>query len=482
MSRPFDDIAPWPPVRYTRPLNDDFASAFDGYVEMFQLVWRNSAGYDLEGWQITLIRSVLELYPEGHPRAGQLRYRQVVISLGRQNGKTEIAAALGLWALLVKATALVIGIASSVDQARLVYDRTMHAIRSTPQLARKFKALTTTRGIRSLSGGKYEMKAAKSGALQGIPIDLGLVDELHILAAALWNDLVNGTGGRPNCLVAGITTAGDDDSELLLHLYEQGDAAIAAGDASRMGFFLWEAPEARMPEDDETLGRYLAYANPAVAEGRVDLDNVIADVRSMPAPDAIRYRLNRFVASLNAFIPVEAWRDGFTAERMHDGLRPVFTFGMTQDMSYATIAATYKLPDETIFCDMVASIANPTWSQLADVAQRLTKHAPVTFGMGAPMKPLAAELEIRGIPCKVLTYGEFLSASALFYAKVTQGLLKHPGHPLMSVQIPRTVRKNVGEQFRISFEESSIEIDSVIAHVIGVHLAETSRQVPMQIF
>lgn len=120
MTQPFADIPPWPPTRYTPPLSPDFPSAFDGYISMIQYVWRTAFGFELEPWQVQLLRAVLEIYPPDHPLAGRLRWVQAVISLGRQNGKTELAAALGLWALLMRTAPTVVGIASSVDQAKLI--------------------------------------------------------------------------------------------------------------------------------------------------------------------------------------------------------------------------------------------------------------------------------------------------------------------------------------------------------------------------
>lgn len=483
MIPPFSDIRAWPPVRYTPPLSPDYASAFDPFRELFLLVWRNYAGYELENWQIELIRAALELYPEGHARAGQLRWITVVISLARQNGKTEIAAALGLWALLVKKAALVIGLATSAEQARLIYDRTMGAIKSTPQLRKVFRALTETRGIRTVTGGKYEIKAAKSDALQGLPLDLGLVDELHIMAQTLWTDLVNGLGGRPNCLVAGVTTAGDDNSALLLHLYKLGEEAIAAGEISRMGFFVWEAPESRIPEDDDTLGRYLAYANPGVACGRVDLENTISAVRGMPPADAIRYRLNRFTSAVNTFLSLDTWTLGETRDPFPAGVRPVFVIERTPDWGYGSISVFGKTPEGRIYCDLVASFVKPSLSQLANVCVKLNRHNPRSFAMdGYMLKDLGRELERRGLPVTIGTQADALNGSALLYAKVTQRKILHPGHELLRQQIPRAVRKNIGEGFRVSRAGSGVEIDAVMGLVLGVQLTETLPELETQIF
>lgn len=483
MTPTFEDIAPWPPARWTPPLSPDFPSAFDGYAALFRVVWRKAFGYELEAWQENAIRHVLELYPPGHPRAGQLRFRQVVISLARQNGKTEIAAAIGLWALLMKARPSVVGIASNADQAKLIYKRTKAAIRATPQLASRFGALTETRGIKTRDGGSYEVKPSKSAAIQGIPVDIGLVDELHVLLKALWFDLVNGLGGRPNCLVVGITTAGDSGSELLLHLYDEGAKAIAAGDAARFGFYVWEALEAAVPEDDTELARELARANPSIASGRRDVEIDLPEVRSMPPQDAIRYRLNRFVDQVSTFITGDAWAANWSPEPFPD-VQPIFTVDRTPDWGYATISVFGKLPDGRIFCDVAASIVKPTLSQLVELCVQLHQaHDALTFGMDSfTLRDLGKELELRGLPVTLTGHADVVNGSALLYAKISRQQLAHPGHELLARQIPVTKRKDSGEGFKISRQESSVAIDAVMSHVIGVQLAETLGTADLQIF
>jgi phage terminase large subunit-like protein len=481
---PYPEIPAWPPARWTPPLTADFPSAFDGYRHVLREIWRAAFGYTLEPWQESAVRHALELFPAGHPRAGQLRFRQVVISLGRQNGKTEIAAAVGLFALLMKASPSVVGVATSAEQARLVYKRTMRAIRGTPQLAARFKALTETRGIQTKDGGQYEIKAAKSAALQGIPIDVGLVDELHILATALWFDLVNGLGGRPNCLVLGITTAGDDGSELLLHLYGQGAEAIEAGDAARFGFYCWESDAAEISDDDDELGQELARANPSIASGRVDLSNAMTEARSLPPQTAVRYRLNRFVQAVSAFISAEMWRDNFVRDDFPAGVAPIFTVDRTPDWSAATISAFGKRADGRIYCDVVASLVRPTQQQLVELCLQLhTAHQPATIGMdGFTLRDLGRELELRGVPVSLAGMADVMNGSALFYAKLQQGQLAHPGHDLLARQIPLTKRKESDGGFKISRQASSSSIDGVMSHVIGVQLTENHRSSTLQMF
>ena len=477
------------PARFTPALSEDFPSAADWVLPILQVAWKTADNpeFALEDWQVELLRRTLEEYPEGHPRAGELRYRQVVISMGRQNGKSTIAAAYGLWGLLRAPGQLVIGIASSADQARIVYDRTMHVIRSNKSLAALFDRLTDTRGIKSKDGGKYEIKASQSlGALQGLSVSLGICDELHILRSSAWFDLVNGTGGRSNGLVIGITTAGDDNSELLKTLYANGEKALAGDeDFERFGFFVWEAPEAVVPQSNSELADSLRAANPSIASGRIDLENVLGDIKAMPEPDVIRYRLNRFVQSTNSFITASAWAKcerPFGSQFPKDG-RVVFAVDRTPDWAFATITVAYKDPEDITHTEVVASLVKPNLSQLVNTVQLLTKHSPAAVIVdGYALRDLGKELQRRGVPTVITTMGDVLNASSLFYAKIMQQKISHAGDPLLSVQLPRTVRKNVGEQFRISRQDSSVEIDAVIATMLAVWGSETRLETSLQVF
>lgn len=453
-------IAPWPPTRFTEPLSAEHDSLFARYQAAFRIAWQMAFGYTLETWQEALLHAVTELRPDG-----RLRFRQVLVSMGRQNGKTEIGAALALLWLLWKADALVIGIASSAEQARLVYERVSKVIGRNAAFARRFDRLTDTRGLSTKSGGRYELKASKSAALQGLPIDLGVVDEVHLLKAALWNDLVNGTGDRPDCLVAGITTAGDDDSELLKHLY--------AVEAETFGRFIWEAPEATVPGDDDVLGAYLRAANPAIASGRRDVEVAVADARTQPPADVVRYRMNRFTAAKAAFIPADVWQAAQRAEtEAFPDARPVVAIDRSPDWGAATLTVSAKV-DGITWTEVACSMVRPTMDRLVHACMAMAKHSPTLFIMdGYALRDLGQELIKRGLNVRIATQGDVVTASSLFYAKTIQRKLRHTGDLTLANQVPRTVRKNVGESFRISRADSSTEIDAVMATALGVLGAE----------
>ncbi|EQM78204.1 terminase large subunit domain-containing protein [Microbacterium maritypicum] len=469
------------PARFTAPLSPDFPSLWDRYEKIIQIVWRVAFGYTLEPWQCWLLRHALEVYPKSHELAGKLRYRQVVVSIPRQSGKTEIAAALGLVALLREAKPLVIGIASTAQQASLVYNRTMEAINGNPSMKKKFDKLTEGRGIRSTTGGRYEIRAAKGSTLQGLPVSTGIVDEVHVLKSELWTALLKGMGGRHNTILVGITTAGAyEDSELLVNLYANGEKAMAGDpDFEQFGFFAWEAPESRVPTDRDELLEFLYACQPALASGRKSERAVLADLAGTPEPDVLRYDLNRFTASSNPYMPADRW---MSCQRGEGYIWPaegplVFTFDQTPEDGYATVTAHRKTPDGRIHTELVAWLVHPTTEQLIRLAEKLWAHGPVMYaGDGYKLRPFLMELKKRNYPVWIGTATDAVNSASFLYSKVMQKGLVHGGEPLLSVQMPRAVRKQKGDVYRIDKTSSSVEIDAVIATALGAYVVEQQQE------
>jgi len=467
------------PTRYTPALTDVFESSIDKLLPAIELAWSVATpGFKFDDWQIELMRRITEVLP-----SGELRWRSVLVSMSRQNGKSEIVGGLSAWAILREPGTYNVGVASTAEQARLVYDRLQRVIASNPAWTRRMSKLTETRGIKTLDGSRYEIKASNANTLQGIPVSVGIVDEVHLVEAKVWDALSSGTGSRKNSLLIGITTAGDENSELLTRLYANAEKAIA-GDLERFGAWIWEASDAVVPEDDDELLELLMEANPALQSGRIDPKLLLDDVRALPSDDIIRYRLNRFIQSgKKTFIPAELWQK---CERSFDSEMPrgdvVFAIDRTPDWEHATIAAAVKV-DDVIYTELVASINKPTLEQLLYICGQLMSHSPRSIIVdGYTLRDLYKELKTRGYPAETATLGDIVNASSMFYARLARRTLVHAGDPLLSIQVPRTVRKMIGEGFRVSRRDSAVEIDAVMATLLATFGADTLREQTLQVF
>jgi phage terminase large subunit-like protein len=469
----------WSPTLMTQPLSEDFITDGDKLLEVIDLAWQSpeDSEFTLDLWQRDLIRRVLERYPDNHPKyPGQLRYRQVVISMGRQNGKSVLGAVFALYALLLHtAGPEVVSVASTVPQANIIYDRVKYVIANNPALLKRFKT-TGTRGIKAKDENKpatYYVKSGKEDSLQGVTISMCLFDEIHICKPQTWNAVVFGTSARRDGMVLGITTAGDSKSDLLKRLYVTGRAAATGEDDAdeRFGFFLWEAPE----HLDVTDPAALVAANPSIACGRMDVDQEINAIRNMPEPQARRYRLNQFVSSESSWLPQSLWNALETAPLPHTN-DVVFAVDRSENWSAATVTAAVRHQGK-VYTTVVASVPNPSLDWLEEICADLwDRFGGMGFVMeAAVLKPLNDRLRDRGIKSEYFTQGQFANVSATVYSLISNGLVVHSADALLRSQVPKGVAKNLGEGWRISRKDSVGDVDALLATVMSIYAAEVMK-------
>ncbi|WP_248579893.1 terminase large subunit [Nocardioides sp. InS609-2] len=517
---PDADLVPvgdWHPARYTPSLtgDEDFTTEGDRLLAISGEHWRSpeTLRFLLDIWQAWLIRHVLETYPPDWPvekLRGRLRYRQVVISIARQNGKSIIAALLALFLIAMHVRGpRVVGMASVEEQAKIVYDRLRYAIEANPALLRELRP-TETRGIHKrayphprglslaemkrrdrgaagLGNGLYQILPPNEETAQGHPVSGGLYDELHLGILALWDAIVKGQTAQPNAILLGITTAGDDDSELLIRLYQEGEVALDGGD-ERFGFFVWEGA------DDELTEANVIAANPAIACGRIDLDVVMADARKLwPAgrdkrgvtgrDRVIRYTLNRFVVgSADSWASIAAWNDTASEDEIEHASERVYSLDRSGGWEWATIKATSN-SDGIINTEIVAVLPDPDHDRLVAACRLLAARGPCAFALDrVTLAAVGATLKEDGRDVWALTASEMQAAAVTTAATIARRALRHPGDALTRAQMPKAKRRNTPEGWRISRTLSPSDIDAVIATVMGVYVASVRPSNSQQLF
>lgn len=474
------------PARWTKPLTPDFESDADRLLKVVALAYRdmdNPDGLQLDEWQSWLLRHLLERYPADWPDqslAGRLRYRACVVSIPRQSGKSLIGALLGLWGVAMR-TGQTLSLASSAEQARIIYDRVLATIQGNPTLLARFKKTTERRGIISSDGlARYDIKPAKESALQGIRVDTVLADELHLWKKGMWTAVIQGTAASPDGIIIGITTAGDATSETLLDLYKQGDRAVNGDPAlERFGFFVWEAPEGCAVD-----GEAILKSNPAVECGRIPLDRVLGDLATIPEHEARRYRLNQFISGTS-----ESWLPGEVFHRnaghgIDDITGSVLSVDMTTKLDHATIVAAKKVGDK-VQTEIVASVVNPTESKLYDIISSVAKKVGASALVidGSRMPALQKRLKANGFPLWQLWSKEVSAACATTFAMFQQDRVEWNASDLLLIaQSPRGVARYTGENWFLSRRDSMGDIDSVIATTLAIYVASLERPTAIGVY
>jgi phage terminase large subunit-like protein len=474
------------PAQYTRPLSEDFETDGDRLLQVVALAYRdmdNADGLKLDDWQAWLLRAILERYPADHEdpnKAGRLRYRQVVVSIPRQSGKSLLGAMLGLWGVAMR-NGQTLSLASSAEQARIIYDRVLHTITSNETLKKRFKKTTERRGIVSADGlSRYDIRPAKEAALQGLPLDTVLADELHLWKRGMWTAVVMGTSQKNDGIVIGITTAGDESSETLIDLYKQGERAVNGDpELERFGFFNWTAPEGADILDPEMI----LASNPAVECGRIPLDRVMSDLATIPEHEARRYRLNQFVVgTTESWMPSALFHKG-VGNGITDTEGAILSVSITTKWEFATVAAAKK-EGEVVNTELVSSLVRPSENELyAHLTELYRKHRAKAIVMGSRTAPkLAHRLKDAGFIVWQLSLGEYASACAQIYSAFETGGVKHSNEPLLIAQHSRGVAKSRGDTWAISRSDSHGDIDALEATIYAYFVASTKEVSAIGVF
>ena len=472
------------PARFTAPLSPDFPTDGDRLIELMGLCWRTPETDEpiaLDEWQRWLMRAVLERYPADHDRyPGELRYRQVLISMGRQNGKSVLGGGLALDSLIFH-RGDVASIASSYDQATIIYNRVKHVIDATGWLGKRFKKTTETRGIGKADGtGTYKVSPAKEAALQGKPFKRVILDEGHLAKKGIWTAAVKGTSAQDDAIVLMITTAGDESSETLLELYKSASRAIAGeAELERFGAFIWEAPTGAALNDPAAI----MAANPAVECGRVPIDRVLSDIATQPEHEVRRYTLNQFVSGTSAsWLPGDLFKraagKGITELR-----GSVLAVDISKNWEHGTIAAANNL-GEIVETELVRGYVAPTEQRLLNELMDLyTKHGCRAIALDDRQLPsLAKRLKQNGVVVWQLWTKEVSAASAATYAMFANGQIQHANDPTLVAQVGNGIAKFTGETWLISRRESVGDIDALMATVFAIYVASRSNTPSVQVF
>lgn len=219
----------------------------EGYCVFTNGRWTGSP-FVLQAWQKRLLYELFEV----DPVTGLRRYRRALIGIPRKNGKTELAAALGLYLMLAdgEKSAQIYCAAANEDQADMVFQaaKAMCEIEGAPlggMVRVEVSQITSLDDPRSF----FKRLSSKGRTKHGLNVHGVIFDELHAWGMGehdeLWNALTTASAAREQPLQIAITTAGTDlDDSRCGGLYKLG-RAIERGEIEPGTLFFrwWQAPD-----------------------------------------------------------------------------------------------------------------------------------------------------------------------------------------------------------------------------------------------
>ena len=163
----------------------------------------------LAPWQEAIIR---DLFGTLRPDGGR-QYATAYVEIPKKNGKSELAAGIALYCLLVdgEAGAEVYSAAATREQAGIVFRVAAQMVRNDPDLSDVCRIIDSTKTIlvRDDPNSFYKAISADAGTQDGINPSCVVFDELHRQKTRdLWDVLTYGSDTRRQPLTFAITTAG----------------------------------------------------------------------------------------------------------------------------------------------------------------------------------------------------------------------------------------------------------------------------------
>lgn len=277
-------------------------------------------------WQRWLVIHAMELLPNGWPR-----FRQVLVLVGRQNGKTELCVILSLFWLWVQQVPMVLGTSTKLDYSRISWKKAIKLARATAEL-RDVVRVRRENGKEELAAvwdaeaeeeSMYKIAASNDQGGRSLTVHRLIEDELrehHDYSAH--EAAENAMNAVDEAQAWAITNEGDDRAVVLHDLQEAALLFIAQGEGDpRLGLFSYSAEDGCDLLDIEQA----AQANPSMGEkGGVSWANLVGKAKRAQHKGGeaeARYRtesLCQRVRQLRSMpISLDAW--AATAKDIHPG-------------------------------------------------------------------------------------------------------------------------------------------------------------------
>lgn len=372
-------------------------------------------GINLHPWQKWLFIHALEVIdkPDG---SWMLRFRTVVILIGRQNGKTTMGAVLSLFFLYAMRCGLVIGTAQDLEQAEDTWSMCVDMAENDPELAEQIAHVWRTNGAKrlQLTGGRdYRVKASTRKAGRGKSADLVLLDELREHQTWEAYGALSKTGiARESSLLWCMSNAGDGASVVLRHLRLQahrmlgdpdgivaalGDSAIqppedTALEDTALGIFEWSAD----PRLEITDRKAWAQANPSL--GYTITERALRAACADDPVDVFKTEcLCQWVtATITPPFPAQSWQDGIDdGSIIARDSKLTFGVDISEDRNRASIAVCGMRPDRNWHVELVAYRVGVGWLQ-DWFAERAQEYGGMRVALQAKGAPVSAFVEILG--------------------------------------------------------------------------------------
>lgn len=222
--------------KWYKHLSDKVINPTDGYhyeakrgnhiIEFVENYCRHSKGkmggqlVRLELWEKAWLAATFGFVDDD----GIRQYNLSVLIIGKKNGKSLLASAVGLYMLIGDGEPgpEVYAVATKRDQAKIIWQEAKRMVRKSETLLKRIKPLLNELSSEDYNCGVFKPLASDSDTLDGLNVHCCLMDELHQWknGRQLYDIMADGTIGRDQPLILVTTTAGKIREDIYDEIYD----------------------------------------------------------------------------------------------------------------------------------------------------------------------------------------------------------------------------------------------------------------------
>ena len=213
------------------------------FIEKFCKHSKGPAGgspFLLELWQKALVAAMFGFI---HKIDGTRRFREVALIVARKNGKSTLAAAIGIYLMVAdqEPGAEIYAAATKKDQAKIIWLEAKRMVNKSPVLRGKIKPLVAELNS-NYNDSTFKPLGSDSDTLDGLNVHGALLDEIHAWKSRnLYDVIVDGTSAREQPMIFITSTAGTIREAVYDQKYDEYSNLIKGYD------------DPNLPQDERTL-------------------------------------------------------------------------------------------------------------------------------------------------------------------------------------------------------------------------------------
>lgn len=413
-------------------------------------------------WQRYVADVALEIDPE----TGRLAYREVILTVPRQSGKSTLILAVGTHRALAFGGRQNIRYgAQTRNDARAKWeDDYVVALESSP--LRKLFRVRKTNGNEAIifrNGSRWGITANTEKAGHGATLDLAFLDEAFAqVDARLEQAFKPAMITRPQPQLWVVSTAGTDQSLYLIDKRDRGRKLVEQGVNKGVAYFEWSAPEDADPADREVWWQCMPALGHTISE-----DAIAADFASMDVNEFRRAYLNQWVdhKAVEPVIPPGVWSEIEDRTSQIHGDPIAFAVDATPERSSAAIAVAGRRYDGLGHVEVVNNQPGTSW--LLPRILQLHQRYPAASWLLDPVSSAASllpSLQEHGIEPILISTREMTQACGRLYEDAVETrAFRHLGQPELTTALSGARKRVLADAWAWHRRSSTVDISPLVA-------------------